>query len=154
MALSSKDAQRAYNKAYREKHKERLAAQKKAYISANRQKHLEYHRAKYRANRERYREQSKAYRQANLDRIKDGERLRKYGLTAEQYTELLRKQNERCAICGAKDAGGRGSWHVDHCHSSGKIRDLLCHTCNVALGNFKDDPRLLVRAVSYLTGVG
>jgi Recombination endonuclease VII len=65
-------------------------------------------------------------------------RLRKYGLTQEDYDRLLSEQ-VGCAGCGSSDAGPKG-WMIDHCHESGRVRALLCYRCNTALGMFGDDP--------------
>ncbi len=79
----------------------------------------------------------------------------KYGITSIDYQEMLEKQNGKCAICGTTNPGGRMGlcgpvFHVDHCHSSGKIRGLLCHSCNVGLGNFNDNVTALANAIAYL----
>lgn len=69
----------------------------------------------------------------------------KYGLTRESYEAMLADQGGRCAVC--KEAL---MMHVDHCHSTGKVRGLLCIGCNRGLGYFKDRPELLKRAAAYL----
>lgn len=84
-------------------------------------------------------------------------RLHKYGMTKEQFTELLERQEGRCPICTSEDPGATG-WHIDHDHaccshagSCGKcVRALLCGTCNQGLGQFKDSPALLRSAARYL----
>lgn len=73
-----------------------------------------------------------------------------YGITPEDYEVLLAVQDGRCAICRALEPGGKGGWHVDHCHDSKAIRGLLCHFCNIMLGNAKDDPETLRAAARYL----
>lgn len=74
-----------------------------------------------------------------------------YGLTVEDYENLLDKQKGRCAICSTDDPGGRWkTFAVDHCHETKKIRGLLCLFCNTALGKFKDSSELLRRAADYL----
>jgi hypothetical protein len=60
--------------------------------------------------------------------------LRKYGLTYAEFELLLAQQNFGCAMCGTKIPGGRGTFHVDHNHKTGRIRGLLCSTCNHKLG--------------------
>lgn len=52
----------------------------------------------------------------------------------------------KCGICGTTD----GRLHVDHCHTTGQVRGLLCRTCNIGLGHFKDSPELLGLAAAYL----
>ena len=73
-----------------------------------------------------------------------------YGITLEQYDAMLESQDGECAICGTCEPGGRGRFHVDHCHSSEEVRGLLCAACNLALGNFKDNIETLLSAVNYL----
>lgn len=75
--------------------------------------------------------------------------LRKYGLTLNGFDQLLASQGDRCAICKTEAPRGHG-WHVDHCHRTGNTRGVLCHSCNVGLGHFGDDPDRLRAAASYL----
>lgn len=75
---------------------------------------------------------------------------RKFGITLAEYDEMLRSQNGKCAVCGTDEPGGMGSFHVDHCHKSGKIRKLLCMICNSALGYVNDDPVLLEKLAAYV----
>lgn len=75
----------------------------------------------------------------------------KYGLTLEQYDAMLASQNGACKICNSFTPGGTsGRFHVDHDHTTGKIRGLLCHHCNIGLGHFKDDISTLAKAIAYL----
>lgn len=73
---------------------------------------------------------------------------RKYGLTLEQWEEMAEKQNYKCAICQEEETGKRLS--VDHCHTTGKIRQLLCQTCNMGIGAFKEKPELFHSALAYM----
>jgi len=76
-----------------------------------------------------------------------------YGITQEEYDALLVKQKGRCAICGTKRAGGRHKvFHIDHDHTTGVIRGLLCWPCNAGLGQFKDSTQFLAAAIKYLQG--
>lgn len=76
-------------------------------------------------------------------------RKRRYGITPDDYAALLAQQNHQCAICGT-DKPGKQPLVVDHCHSSGKVRGLLCGQCNIGLGAFKDDPDRMQTAINYL----
>lgn len=97
----------------------------------------------------------------NHSRAIDSQRRRKivqaYGITWEQYEALLQSQGGVCAICrnGEPIAHGRTGKQfrlsVDHCHSTGRVRGLLCQKCNRALGLLGDDPVMLQRAIGYLT---
>lgn len=76
---------------------------------------------------------------------------RKYGIDHEEYQWMVVRQGNLCAICGsANPGGGRKRWQVDHCHSTGAVRGLLCNRCNLGLGYFSDSPATLGRAIAYL----
>ena len=99
------------------------------------------------------------YRCRNLDRAQRIGRTPmywrrfRYGLAEAQFRALLASQNDRCAICRRPiaDGAGQSAVHVDHCHSTGRVRGLLCPACNTGLGRFSDDPMLLLAAIWYLT---
>ena len=73
-----------------------------------------------------------------------------YGVTPEQTAAMLAAQANRCAICEAEFGSGRNAVHMDHDHTTGKVRALLCGPCNNGLGLFKDDPARLRAAAAYL----
>lgn len=73
------------------------------------------------------------------------ETAKRYGLTLEEYNELV-ESNPNCQICG----NPVDSPHIDHCHESGKVRGVLCKTCNMGLGSFKDNPQYMYNAIAYL----
>lgn len=80
---------------------------------------------------------------------------RNYGITYSDYTRMLKEQDHKCSICRGEGFVMDASKHklklvVDHCHSSGKVRGLLCHNCNRALGLFQDSMSSLTRAIEYL----
>lgn len=92
--------------------------------------------------------QTKAYKLQPL--IK---RCKKFGITIEQYEEMVSIQNNSCAICRKHkdDFSGRGNnFHIDHCHTTGKLRGLLCSNCNTGLGQFKDDGEIMKNAIEYI----
>lgn len=78
--------------------------------------------------------------------------LREYGMTIEQYENLVLKQNGVCAICKGKSSGDKRSSRlfIDHCHKTGKVRGLLCSPCNLGIGKLRDDPKVLRNAARYL----
>jgi hypothetical protein len=74
-----------------------------------------------------------------------------YGLNLSDYNDLIKEQNHKCAICETDEVDAfKGLLFVDHCHTSGKVRGLLCHHCNTALGKFKDSESILMRAIEYV----
>ena len=77
--------------------------------------------------------------------------MKAYGITNSDYEVLLQKQNGVCAICGNKNKAGK-RLVVDHDHKSGVVRGLLCNTCNIGIGNLRDDPSILQKALAYLRG--
>lgn len=109
-----------------------------------RSKHVEYDRSDYRRQ---YYEDNKTKFDENSRRV----HLKKYGITPEEYAELLFLQGGVCKICGGQSKGDR-RLAVDHCHTTGKIRGLLCNTCNAGLGQFGDNVELLRKAITYLEG--
>lgn len=73
-----------------------------------------------------------------------------FGIGVEKYNQLLEAQEHKCAICGTLECPSGKNFAVDHCHTSGIIRGLLCQFCNTALGKFKDNVSLLEKAINYL----
>lgn len=70
-----------------------------------------------------------------------------YGITKEQFYEMMENQNHQCKICKIEIDK---SAHVDHCHETGKVRGILCLHCNKGLGFFKDNINSLSQAIQYL----
>lgn len=82
---------------------------------------------------------------------KERELKKFYNLTLDQYKEILAAQGNGCAICGrTKPSRANNYFSVDHDHSTGLFRGLLCDPCNQALGLFKDSIETLRRAATYL----
>ena len=78
---------------------------------------------------------------------------RMYGITQQDYEVMLLEQNNQCAICETTEPGGRHTSNyfvVDHCHTTGKVRKLLCHHCNTALGLVGDKIDTLHKMIAYL----
>lgn len=87
------------------------------------------------------------------DKQRNENLTRMYGITAEAEREMNNRQQGLCAICGKRPSGAKKQsyrLHVDHDHTTGKVRGLLCQSCNHGVGNFKDDPALLEAAIAYI----
>jgi len=95
-----------------------------------------------------YRSRCLSYRK-HPDKARNQQLKRDYGITLEEYNERLEFQGGVCAICKCPPTG-RFQLAVDHCHSTGMIRGLLCSFCNHGIGNFRDDVERLASAISYL----
>lgn len=76
-------------------------------------------------------------------------KLRRYGLTPEEYDQMVAAQGGLCASCGDPPTAG-DKLCVDHCHDTGRIRGLLCRSCNLGIGYFRNDPARLQDAIVYL----
>lgn len=101
-------------------------------------------------------EKVKAWQESNAEKVRRIQRnsayQRKYGITLERYEAMLAEQGGVCAICRSDTLV---KWHfaVDHCHTTGRVRALLCQHCNAGLGNFKDSPEIMEAAATYVRGM-
>jgi len=110
----------------------RDSASKNAY---NKKRGLQFHKDYYQKNKEKYRK---------------NQRKRLFGVSEEQWNTLFASQGNCCAICKTTDNGSKKHWSTDHDHATGKVRGILCHHCNLALGHFKDDSSRVRTAADYL----
>lgn len=96
----------------------------------------------------------KEYYLRNKDRITERTNIYKlktmYGITPEIYEQMRIDQNNCCAICSVDFNEIPRRPDIDHCHRTGKVRALLCWSCNGGLGQYKDDPQLMRKAADYL----
>lgn len=101
-----------------------------------------------------YRARKKASYGRNRQTVRRYKLKVNFGITLVQYGEMLALQDGKCALCKEPEtatANGRLlELAVDHDHETGEVRALLCGNCNKGLGNFRDSPKLLLAAVSYL----
>jgi hypothetical protein len=77
-----------------------------------------------------------------------------YGITREQFEELVTKQDHKCASCKEDARGFEHTLHVDHCHDSLEIRGLLCSGCNTAAGWLDNNPDTAEKLAEYLRNNG
>ena len=93
------------------------------------------------------------YRPPNYSGLekRDGIIRRQYGITLDEYHQMLDEQGHKCAICGNGDEVEGRRLAIDHCHDSGVVRGLLCGKCNRGLGLFYDSAELLKSAIQYLS---
>jgi hypothetical protein len=106
-------------------------------------------------NKEKKAKSFKSWADRNQQRLRNNRLSRVYGLTNDQYIQMFESQLGFCAICGEEQQGitkdGNSRFLcVDHCHKTGKVRQLLCVKCNTGIGQFNDDPSILKKAMAYL----
>lgn len=76
---------------------------------------------------------------------------RVYGITLDEYDEMLKSQDYKCVTCGKEhNDTEQEKLRVDHCHATGKVRGLLCHNCNISLGLIKEDIKVLDSLKAYV----
>jgi hypothetical protein len=98
-----------------------------------------------------YRSVQNKYKRKHYETNKDqyhGYSLKKYGITCEQYYQMLTEQDNSCAICHTDTNVKRLAVH--HCHDTGKTRGLLCSQCNTALGLLKENIELMTNMIKYV----
>jgi hypothetical protein len=131
--------------------------------------HSERCKSYYSRNREKVKAKVREYRAKNIEKVRQKEAERKeknrpnyypyflkykYGITIDDYNRMLFAQGGVCATNGCMNDGSedkrRKRLFVDHCHSTGKVRGLLCCTCNRVLGLMKESPDLIRGLASYI----
>lgn len=125
MSQPSKEVRKRYDSKPEVREKQRLALKKRR-----------------KENPEKYREMGRKSERRR--------KLKTYGITEDEYISLLLSQKNLCAICKQPNQTKR-DWHIDHCHTTGKVRGILCHYCNTGLGQFKDNKGYLLNAIEYLS---
>ena len=112
----------------------------------------EYQRNKSKEWRDKNHEKVVKYRTKNKKKEHRNSIKRKYGVSIEWFDETLKNQNNKCAICKKELTWDdkQNTPHVDHCHDSGIVREILCNRCNSILGICKEQEDILYNALKYL----
>ncbi len=146
--------------------------EKRAWYQANQARILEH----YKQHREVRQARSKAWSKAHPERKRANlrkqrltqagrdksehdsllRRFREHGLTLDQYHSRMESQDFRCAICGTVPennnyGGSHDGFHIDHSHVTGRVRGLLCDTCNVGIGMLQDSADICKKAAAYIS---
>lgn len=116
---------------------------------------LSGNRSEYRAkNREKLRESGNRYYHNNKSKVRATTRKSQlkndFNITPDDYKKMLMSQDGKCKICGKSEKIINRGLAVDHCHETGRVRGLLCNSCNLGLGKFKDSIEVLEKALEYL----
>ena len=144
---SKKNGRKICDSCLREKYKE--------YYIKNYEKERVRKKQYYIKNKEKLLAYSKEYRAKHIEEKKDYNLRRAFGIGLDDVQKMLELQKYKCKICGGELElifGGRNkkSPHLDHDHLTGKVRGILCHSCNLVLGFAYDNSEILERAVEYL----
>jgi hypothetical protein len=105
--------------------------------------------------REQWRLQAAKFRKTQPEKFKWSIKAASYKrlglhITKEEYDDLYKKQEGKCAICEQEATGFKKTLCLDHCHKTLKIRGFLCDNCNAGLGKFKDNVENMKKAIQYL----
>lgn len=139
------------NKQYRRRYCRRCHNQKLiAHRKQNKEAWNESLRKWRKRNPERDRENAKAWRNRNKERVADYRRKQSIKAPLGLYGEILAQQNGLCAICGRAGPVHKKLLGLDHCHTTGQMRGVLCSPCNQAIGMMEDDIERLAAAIEYL----
>ena len=141
------DSVRSHERKYKLTHKQQIKDRAAQY----RDEHREELRVKGVTYYAKHREYQAAYRKQHRQRTREHDLKRNFGITLKQYEEMLSNQENMCAICRRPATQFRRGLHVNHDHTDGMVRGLLCTPCNIGLGGFRDNPDLLVAAIKYLS---
>lgn len=131
-------------------YREKIRAYNRQSYYKYKQKYLEKYKDNYKDDPNKYKQRSADFRKNNPEKYKSDQLKIKYGIDINVYNEMLRKQKFCCKICETNVKDLSRALAVDHCHVTGVVRGLLCGPCNVALGSFKDNIKLLKKAITYL----
>lgn len=121
----------------------------RVYYRNNRERILDYWRHDYRPNnRALINERARNYSARNKDQIRRRGMERKYGLPYEKIEKMYADQGYGCAICGTMSP--LDEMAIDHCHSSGRVRGILCPVHNTMIGMGGDSATMMYAGYSYL----
>ena len=153
--MSTVEQRRRWNATYRARHPERVKESHARWLEGHRAEHNKRQLERWHSSSDDYNAEDRA-RYASDPSIRHQQHLRKmHGITLGDYRAMAAAQGGVCAICRQPETmltprGDVQALAVDHDHRTGRIRGLLCRTCNQALGGFRDDPAILRAAADYL----
>lgn len=161
LCKTSSEIKKEYNKLYYEKNKDKICSQKRLFRKENKElmrsydknRRLEKNKNKPPRIKKSRADYAKKYRENNRDKYRLASLksdLKKKGLSIEEYEKMLIEQNNSCKICLKHESRFSKRLHVDHCHTTGKVRGLLCVHCNHILGKAFDNIEVLKSAIKYL----
>lgn len=152
LAFTCKSCNLVIQRAYYERHKEKLKESAKERYHKNKDKINARRRQERIDNPEEVRDKANTYSRNNpiQGKVSGWKQAGMKDMTYERYLLMLEKQNYCCDICGKHEDECKTTLHVDHNHVTGIVRGLLCTTCNMGIGKLKDSIEMLLKAIDYL----
>lgn len=141
---------KVYSKTHNIKHKKQISDYNKVYEATHKTDRVRRRKTYYQKHKERIKMNGKKWNIKSRPLVRAEKLKYTYGITIDDYNNMLKSQKECCAICGTHKDDLKTILGVDHNHQTNKVRGLLCSKCNIALGGFHDDPILLMKAIKYL----
>ena len=138
------------NARYEKENREKMRQSRKEWTQKNKHRVNKKRQERREKTRERENELARISYHKNKSTARNRQLKEKFGISIEEYDELLKKQNNKCAICESISCKSGNRFAVDHDHNTGRVRGLLCLACNTSLGQFNDSQELLYKAISYL----
>lgn len=139
---------------WKRENKERVRELNRIDREKNPEKYKKWREDYEKRNRDHLRSQGKEFRERHKDRLQKKAVCKLHNIEISDYEEMVKDQENKCKICGMEETriwkGKPMRLCIDHDHKTGKIRGLLCHSCNTGLGKFCDNTDLLERAIMYL----
>lgn len=133
---------------YREKNCDKINKQQREHRKNNPKKYKKYYNNRRKKHLEEDRAARRAYNKSHPEKHRGRQYKKKYGISLQEYNSLLISQGGVCKSCGSPPS--RRNLDIDHDHSTGMIRGLLCSNCNTALGLLKEDPLRIKKLLEYL----
>ncbi len=153
---SHREEQKVSHRKHYKEHKEKIREhnqipevkqRRKAYMKTYNKKYYEKNEDVLKIYEKEYKQRSDVKARDKVGMWQNNLKI-KYGLTMEDYNKMLKKQGGTCVIC--RNGNNRRKLCVDHNHKTGKVRGLLCDSCNFTIGHSKEDINLLKKAIKYL----
>lgn len=135
-----------YHRTYYLKNRDKILRYSKEWSLKNRDKKLQTKRDYYLRNKS----EIKEYNFERRSRRRELLLKRLYGISLSGYALMLKEQNGACAICKGQNLDGK-NLYVDHDHKTGKIRSLLCNSCNIFVGQIENKLALLPKVLEYIS---
>ena len=126
------------------------------YYQDNKDAYAERGKVRRESDRDGYRKYHREYHHNNKDKKRDAQLKYEYGVSLVEYNTMFEQQGMCCAACKSDVNQGLigKNFPLDHCHSTGKVRGVLCTNCNKALGLLADNPERVLNLYKYLLDNG